>query len=357
MIKRELTDEYFAEVQDHLNCLKFRDGVLVSAELGEANKGINYVLRKPQAKAGWLKRVFGKGPPVYSFSLPDRDESGARALSELRDRGLNLVANAVARSVEHILSFFTMLRTELAFYVGGLNLYERIGHHCCFPVPADPGERKLTFTGLYDVCLALTLSQGIVDNDLAGDGKDLVIVTGANQGGKSTFLRSLGLAQLMMQCGLFVPARSFSADICRGLSTHYQREEDVAMKSGKLDEELARMSDIVDNVGPDSLILFNESFAATNEREGSEIARQIISALLEKRIKVFFVTHLYDFAHSFFAREMDNAIFLRAGRGAGGERTFKITEGEPLPTSFGHDLYKRTFGEEITDTCQRPESR
>ncbi len=46
----------------------------------------------------------------------------------------------------------------------------------------------------------------IVGNDLDGDKKDLVVITGANQGGKSTFLRSIGLAQLMMQCGMFVPA-------------------------------------------------------------------------------------------------------------------------------------------------------
>lgn len=64
------------------------------------------------------------------------------------------------------------------------------------------------------------------------------------------------------------------------------------MESGKLDEELSRMSGIVDHISSDSMVLFNESFAATNEREGSEIARQIVSALLEKRIKIFFVTHL-----------------------------------------------------------------
>ena len=53
------------------------------------------------------------------------------------------------------------------------------------------------------------------------------------------------------------------------------------MKSGKFDEELSRMNAIVDNLTPRALILFDESFAATNEREGSEIARQIVSALLE----------------------------------------------------------------------------
>jgi DNA mismatch repair ATPase MutS len=148
----------------------------------------------------------------------------------------------------------------------------------------------------------------------------------------------------MMQSGMFVPAESFRANICDGLFSHYKREEDVTMESGKLDEELGRMSDIVDAIRPNSLILFNESFAATNEREGSEIARQIVSALLEKGIKVIFVTHLYELAHGFYTQNMDNALFLRAERQADGTRTFKLMAGAPLQTSYGEDLYQRVFG-------------
>jgi len=92
------------------------------------------------------------------------------------------------------------------------------------------------------------------------------------------------------------------------------------------------------------MVLFNESFAATNEREGSEIARQIIEALLEKRITVFFVTHLYEFAHGFYNEKMANAMFLRAERQTDGRRTFKVIEGEPLQTSYGEDVYNRIFG-------------
>jgi DNA mismatch repair ATPase MutS len=170
------------------------------------------------------------------------------------------------------------------------------------------------------------------------------MITGANQGGKSTFLRSIGLAQLMMQCGMFVPAESFRANVCDGIFTHYKREEDVSMISGKLDEELGRMSSIVDNLTPGSMVLFNESFASTNEREGSEIARQIVRALLESGIKVFYVTHLFDLAQRFYFAKMDTALFLRAERLADGQRTFRIVEGEPLPTSYGEDLYRRIFG-------------
>ena len=346
MLKRELGDEYFASVQDHLRQLKFRDGVLISAELGKGNKGTNYVLRKPLRKESWIDWILGEGPPSYSFHLHPRDESGAKALSELNDRGVNLVANALAQSTDHILSFFHMLRTELAFYVGCLHLHEsldRKGAQTVFPAPADAVERRHSFNGLYDPCLALSLEQKVVTNDANADHKELVIVTGANQGGKSTFLRAIGVSQLMMQCGMFVPAESFSANICHTLFTHYKREEDTAMKSGKFDEELSRMSEIVDQLRPDSMLLFSESFAATNDREGSQIARQIVCALLEKRIKIFFVTHLYEFAHDFYDLTMANALFLRAERQSDGGRTFKLLEGEPLQTSYGEDLYNKIF--------------
>ncbi len=349
MLKRELSDEYFARIQNHLRDLKFSDGVLISAELEKGNKGTNYILRKSlEEKQSWLERIFAKKPPSFTFHIADRDESGFRALSELKDQGINLVANAVAQSTDHILSFFSMLRTELAFYVGCLNLQEKLSQKeepMSFPAPASASERKHSFQGLYDVCLALSLEQRTVGNETDADRKDLVIITGANQGGKSTFLRSVGQAQLMMQCGMFVPAESFSASVCDGLFSHYKREEDSTMKSGKLDEELSRMSDIVDNLTANPLFLFNESFAATNEREGSEIARQIINALLEKGIKVFFVTHLYEFAHSFFDRRMGSALFLRAERQADGGRTFKLAEGEPLQTSYGEDLYRAICSE------------
>lgn len=348
MLRDELSDPYFAVIQDHLEELAFRDGVLLSAGLGRGNKGADYVLRRSKGRRGhWLKRLFRAGPPAYSFTIPDRDESGARALSELKDRGLNVVANALARSADHIVSFFNLLRTELAFYLGCLNLHgqlARIGAPVCFPSPEEPDRRGHSFRGLYDACLALTMGKAVVGNDADADRRDLVVITGANQGGKSTFLRSVGLAQLMMQCGLFVPAESFRSGLCDGVFTHYRREEDETMKSGKLDEELGRMSEIVDHLMTRPLVLFNESFAATNEREGSEIARQIVFALMEKRIRVFYVTHLFEFARDAYERNMEQTLFLRAERQADGGRTFRIVEGRPLHTSFGEDLYRGVFG-------------
>ena len=345
---RELGGDYFAEIEAHLDELRFRDGMLMSGQLGDGNKGIHYTLRKLQDKRlSWLEKLFARKPPGYIFHIHPRDESGIRALSKLNDEGINRVANALAQSNDHILSFFSMLRAELAFYVGCLNLSEqlaRIAEPVSFPTLAGMQERSHSFKELYDACLALRMNRKIVGNELQADGDDLIIITGANQGGKSTFLRSIGLAQLMMQSGMFVPAGSFTANVCSSLITHFKREEDTTMKSGKFDEELSRMNEITDHIAANALILFNESFAATNEKEGSEIARQIVTALVEKRIKVFFVTHLYQFAHRFYTDKRSNVLFLRAERQSDTSRTFRLVEGEPLETSYGPDLYDKIFG-------------
>jgi hypothetical protein len=355
MFTKEFSDDYLRIVDEHIRRLAFRNGILMSAELGEGNRGTHYIFRKPVDEGqswmdrvqDWLGQVTHRNRSSYVYEVDDRDESGLQTLSELRGRGIAHVASALAQSADHILGFFKMLRLELGFYVGCMNLRESLARksgHICFPQPAPAHERAFSSRGLYDACLCLSMEEKVVPSDVVAQGKTLVMITGANRGGKSTFLRSVGLSQLMMQCGMFVPAQSFLANVCSGIFTHFKREEDAGMKSGKLDEELFRMSSIVENLAPNALVLLNESFASTNEREGSEIARQIVRALLESGTKVFYVTHMFDLANGFCGTKMDTALFLRAERLADGRRTFRLAEGEPLPTSYGKDLYWRIFG-------------
>jgi DNA mismatch repair protein MutS len=213
--------------------LKFQRGVLLSAQLGKGNKGIRQVLRRLPAQR-WMDRVSRRRRSGYSFQIPDRDDNGARALLELRGKGINLVANTLAQSTDHILSFLGMLRAELAFYVGCLNLRQRLadkGEPTCFPVPVAPGEGpRLSARSLYDVCLTLHLD------------------------------------------------------------------------------------------------------------------RRVVRALIESGIKVMYVTHLFDLAQGFYLAGLDSALFLRAERQPDGGRTYRLVEGEPLPTSFGEDAYRRIFG-------------
>lgn len=347
MLQQELTDEYLETVERHLHDLELKRGLLESAKLAKGFRGRRYVVRT-QRTYSWKERLLpGNRPAGYSFTIPPRDENGFQALEELRGRGLNNVANAAAQSADHIKSFFTTLRLELAFYLACLNLQERLeakGQPTCFPTVASADNTIFSADDLCDVSLSLHLDERAVGNAIDCDGKSLVMITGANQGGKSTFLRSVGLAQVMMQCGMFVGAVSLRANVCSGIFTHYKREEDEEMESGKLDEELRRMSLLADEITPRALLLCNESFASTNEREGSEIARQVVRAMLDKQVKVFFVTHMYDLAHGFSAQARDDAIFLRAQRRDDGSRTYRFDVREPLPTSYGEDSYRRIFG-------------
>jgi DNA mismatch repair ATPase MutS len=347
LLAQELSEEYLVSIQDHLTISRFKKGVTVSAQLGDCNESTNFVLRKAtDKKRNWFERLLRKGPQGYTFDLAERDEAGARIISEMRYRGIGRVAVALAESADHVLSFFKMLRTELAFYVACANLHARLvskGEPTCFPRPVEVGKRQLHFRGLYDVSLSLRMTSRVATNTMDADRRNLIIITGANQGGKSSFMRSVGLAQLMMQCGMFVGAEEFEGEVCPALLTHYKRGEDVTMQSGKFEEEVARMNAIIEHVGAHATVLLNESFAATNEREGSEIAWQIVSALIESHIRVFYVTHLYGFARRFFDAGGEDVLFLRAERRPDGGRTFKLIQGEPLETSFGEDLYKGIF--------------
>jgi len=346
MLQRELNDDYLDEVETHLRNLQPRRGVDLAAEVGRIRESTEYLVLRPR-KSGWRNRM----PPVlnrsqYSFQIPSLDNPSVKALSSMRRRGINEVANALAQSADYVRDFFRTLRAEIAFYVGCLNLAEQLAAReepICIPEAVTGPNRAFSATGLYNVSLSLHLQDRAIGNDVVADGKRIVFITGANQGGKSTFLRSVGQAQLMMQAGMFVAAGSLRAGVVPGMFTHCEREEDATMERGKLEEELDRMSAIADTIGPGALLLCNESFSSTNEREGSAIARQLVKAMTECGINVMYVTHLYDLAHSFEKDEEDQVLFLRAERLPDGTRSFLLHQAAPLDTSFGADLYREIF--------------
>ena len=367
-LKEELSDEYLESVRRELDGQALKDGVFFSARLNESLETVDYVMHRREKSikdrnpfSGQLYRLgtetgddtFGKkllerltferlpGEMASEPSGLDRDDLTVR-----QERAVNRVANALAQSAEYLASFFDLLRKELGFYVGGLRFtrqMEELGMPWCIPelTAADSDSRR--WEELYDVSLAYRSKAAVVGNTLTAEHKRLYIVTGANQGGKTTFLRSFGQAQLMAQCGLPVGAKSYSAPFRGAIFTHFRQEEDRFLKSGKLDKELEWMDRIADQVRSGDLVLFNESFASTNEREGSEIGREITEALVEGGVEVVSVSHLHQFAASFRGRE--GVQFLRAERLESGQRTFRLLPGEPEETAYGEDIYQRIFAQ------------
>lgn len=251
----------------------------------------------------------------------------------------------IREMMEEFAGFFEKLKFQTAFYLSVVQLaaqMERFRIKWCFPKVCD--RRDLEFTDLKEFIMGLEQRAKVIGNTCSIKNKDLLIVTGANQGGKSTFLRSIGIAQVMMQAGLMVTAESFSSGIFPRIFVHFTRREDSAMNSGRLDEELNRMSKIVDHIGDGSLLLLNESFATTTEKEGSLIAYDIIRALNEAGVRILTVTHLLSFAKRVYEESKNmpesGTEFLSAERKEDGTRTYHMIQHEPELTSFGLDLYE-----------------
>jgi hypothetical protein len=343
LIEEELSDRYLNPLDRKLHELYSGDDAIISADLGAILEGVNYTSRKPAF--GGLTNNWMTAP---MYTVPDNSTTMhiQKAELELRtDLAVDDMTAALRQSAEFVGSFFNMLRNELAFYVGVVNLetaLKKIGAPLAKPVLLPVESTKRDWDGLYDVALTLMRRQPAVGSELNVENMKLFVITGANQGGKSTYLRGMGQAYLMSQCGMFVGAARYTSPLRRNLYTHFKKEADVRMKSGKLDEELARLSVIGDSLTPGSLVFLNESFSSTNEREGSEICRQVTQAMIDNEVEVFSVTHMYLYATAF--GDENRAYYLRAQRLDDGKRTFKIAEGKPLVTAFGEDLYKQIFG-------------
>ena len=276
-----------------------------------------------------------------------------KQIVELEQNTVNYIMTFTMEFLERFSGFFDQLLFQTAFYRGAVNLthhMKRIGIDYCYPTICE--NERLAFSELKEFVMCMEQRVNAVGNTCNIQNKMLVIITGANQGGKSTFLRSVGIAQVMMQAGLQVAAESFSSGIFTSLFTHFTRREDSAMNSGRLDEELGRMNSIIDHLDKASLVLLNESFATTTEIDGSIIAYDIIKALNEAGVKIITVTHLLSFARKMYAEteekeknnEHSDITFFCAERKENGVRTYKMIQSVPELTSFGLDLYSDVIG-------------
>ena len=387
-------DDTHAGMEALLEELTFPRGMLLSARIGRGASGVDHVLRRPRPQ-GWLARSVDRSGD--SFELPDRDDEAVSALVAWRERALAPVATELSAAADDVEAFLRQLRDELAFLLGAIQLSDRLagaGMPTCFPEvvagaaasavgaagdgdpaeppeppepaagaagdgdPAEPAEApepapltppRWRGSGLYDPALAIRLGSEVVPGDLDADGAALVVVTGANQGGKSTLLRAIGSAQVLAQAGLFVPARELRLELRAGVYVHFGREEDRRLRRGRLEEELERMRRIIERIQPGDLLLANESFASTNEAEGSAVAHGVFTALADAGVRVVAVTHLFELAKGLEALEREDTLFLRAQRDEDGTRPFRVEPGSPQPTSFGRDLYLDIFGEDPAD--------
>lgn len=343
---------------DRLNPTVTIPHIVVECGIGDGLKLGDFTLEDMATHVGNYKNPYGIISTVQDYMKT----LSASSISIFKNAALQDQVETLAfQVVSHVMEccvpyrdsakrFFDQFYSQIAFYRGAVNLsnhMHRFSIQHCMPTCCE--ESNLRFNNLKEIAMAIKQKITVVGNTLSLDDKMLLVITGANQGGKSTFLRSIGIAQIMMQCGLFVAATKYESGIFPSFFTHFTRREDSSMNSGRLDEELKRMNQIIENLGDSSLLLLNESFASTTEKEGSEIAYDIIKALHEKGIKIITVTHLLSFAQKVYSEyEEDNTKpieFLSAERLDDGQRTYKMIDHAPELTSFGLDLYEEIINQ------------
>jgi hypothetical protein len=292
-LENKYGESLIKEASEHLDVLQraVRDQVFVfGARLGIGLKG-NYRLRDLGHRhnlAGAALRSRLKGRIVLEYSTRDMEETALKPILLI-----------VKHFIDEALRFAELLRFETGFYLSCVHLHEELAQrkvHVTFPLPAGTKERTLVFEDLYSPQLALVDDKPTVANSLHAANKLIFFIYGANQGGKTTLLRTIGLAQLMMQCGMFVPASFYQSNLCDRIFTHFSQPEDRRLISGKLDEELSRLNGIVNELTTDSLLLLNDPFSSTTEREGTFIAREMVAAFRELNIKTMVVTSFFSLA-------------------------------------------------------------
>jgi DNA mismatch repair protein MutS len=122
------------------------------------------------------------------------------------------------------------------------------------------------------------------------------VLTGPNRGGKTTYARAVGVAQVLFQAGLFVPAASACLSPVDAIFTHFPTREDVRPGQGRLDLEAERLHAIFRAATPQSLILLNEALSGTSALEALDLARGLVRGLRLLGARAIYVTHLHELA-------------------------------------------------------------
>ncbi|MFN2323112.1 MAG: DNA mismatch repair protein MutS [Trueperaceae bacterium] len=243
------------------------------------------------------------------------------------------------------------LERELRFYLAYLTYMDRFeaaGLSFCLPdVAAD--DKRIDVRGAFDLALAgLLVADGepVVVNDVRLEGAERVlVVTGANQGGKSTFARTVGQLHFLGALGCPVPARTARLFLFRELLTHFDRSEALSTLRGKLEEELTRLHALLERATPRSVVVMNEAFSSTSSDDAFALGKGTLARILELDAVGVFVTFV-DRLASFDPRIASVTTTVRPDDPS--HRTFELVRGPAAGSAHALALagtYRLTYDE------------
>ncbi len=195
-----------------------------------------------------------------------------------------------------------------------------------FTTPRTDNKKQMQAAGLYDLALALlALKDGrkIVANDFYyGEGERFFVLTGPNQGGKTTFARSLGQLVFLTKMGFDVPAQAANVPFLPGLLTHFSVEESVETGRGKLMEELVRLAPMMQEYRKGSYVVINELFTTAANYDAQIMGKRVLDHFIGLGCTGIYVTHLKELTD-----EKTGVVALQAMLDENGIQTFEIRRG------------------------------
>ena len=352
-----------------LNDIEYRESSLM-------RRFMNFADRKDELHHGTDTgsiRVFHPATPVKAVEFSQKVElndnmtgtrvrtsavTGADSLSNaikdtvtnIMKQTVNEIKNTIKRYVNISGYMLINLMPEILFYIRWAELIEKImatGMPVCKAQILPPEKRDCSFKGLYNLKLAINKAGGedinIITNDIDfNDDMRIFILTGPNRGGKTIFTQAWGIAMLLAQLGVYIPAESASVSPCDNIFTHFPADENDTVDLGRLGEESKRLSEIFGHATERSIMLLNESLATTSVTDGLFIAKDVVMAMRYLGTRCIFNTHMHDLARSVDAlNEEVEGTSKAASLVTGvhdGERSFKVSLLPPQGISYAKDI-------------------
>lgn len=347
---REITDsEIYSEMKRKSESLKhdFTELQNIVMEI-DLNKGLIKLEKKtskPFHLYEYVKESFGFDINS-SYSIVN-----SNPITALEESIINYYCMENPDIIENLNQFYTKynaidvyefinLKLQIKFYTSYISFVKNLeSEGCNFTLPEY--NQDFIACDAYDLSLALSINDKskVVANDINLPQSSIFVLSGPNQGGKTTFVRSIALTVILALNGCYVPCRSCKIPFYDRLVTHFNKNE-VLGKGGRLQEELSRIREIIKMITADTLILFNECFASTRRIDGAALSLKLLNKLFDIKCNAGFVTHYYEIAD-----KDKRLISLTSGVESDGEnddiRTYKITPSLPEGNAYARTIALR----------------